>query len=766
MNRLSSHRTALWYCPQAALFLLLAALPGAAPAQKPAAPPPAVTPAASSPAPGPSLALSQKEALSQKQMLDADKRLDRPVTLDVISVPLDEVLQKQSVDKSADTKPAADKKGDPDRLVLTASHNCADLKLQIRLNHRPLRTLMQALAEMLPGAWTRTREGYNLSLTDKAVLARAEWWRLFLGEREKALALQRQAVLAAMQTKGYRRKDSDPDPEQSDRAAEKDTADQHDFFHSLPQALKEQIAANIDDSAFYDMDSGYGNGGEKTGTVGWLSQMAPETQERFKTALQDNITNHLAGAPPALQGYTQQAQRDLAAFDPSKVYFLFQNGGSVVLASPFNGPPSASTILSLSVPTAVSALPLMLDQKRLAEVVYGGADIPPHWKQKAEALRKMGDAVPPVWKQLVYEVYGMGDAAPLEWRQLADYQRGRVWPNALPKLPPEEYSDGQPVISRAAQTDWLGERGGMEYVCDYYCDYLSHGGYAMPEAQRKLPVRRPLATEMDEMAARRDVSWKKDEDGITLIRNNRWYRDDNLEVPEPLLRRWFGMLLQTRQRVTAQAAILAAAQPATPPSAPQAGVQAAARPAPPMITQSPEERVAALKQNWDWAAEVVGALTPWQIQNGLALFQPEERDLAAQSAASEKQGEDLKRFIPPSGGSYGGGMIVAMGTHTPPFRFVASALKRLRHTTQLYGSLEDMGRVALLDGRLPASALSASQLTQALSLQPMLPQALQSFPATSVFLGLLPGDRLSPRIAFPELPSRGLEVFTPPPNAP
>ena len=65
-------------------------------------------------------------------------------------------------------------------------------------------------------------------------------------------------------------------------------------------------------------------------------------------------------------------------------------------------------------------------------------------------------------------------------------------------------------ISRAARTDWLGEQGHMEYVSDYY----SHGGYAMPAEQKKLPVKRPLATELNEIAARHDVSWTKDADGI------------------------------------------------------------------------------------------------------------------------------------------------------------------------------------------------------------------------------------------------------------
>jgi len=599
---------------------------------------------------------------------------------------------------------------------------------------------MTALAEMLPGTWTRTKDGYNLSLTDKAVIARAEWWRLFLGERDKALALQRQAVLDAMQTKARRRRADDPEPaEPTDHAVEEEMANQHDFFHSLPQALKEQIAANMDDGSFYEVGGGgFANDGE-TGTVGWLSQMPPQTQERFKAVMQDNINNHLAPLPPALQGYAQQAQRDLATFNPSKVYFLFQNGGFVVYATPFNGPSSAGGTMDLHVGSQGGMLPLSLDQTALADIVYGGADLPPPLKRRAVALRQSGDAVPPDMRSLMYEVYGMGEAAPNEWKQLAAYQRGRVWPNTLPKVSPEFRGDlrvisMRPVISRAAQTDWLGEQGHMEYVSDYY----SHGGYEMPEAQRKLPVKRPLATEMDEMAAQRDVSWKRDADGIVLIRNNRWYRDDNLEVPQPLLRRWFNALLRARRQ------------------------EAAAQAAVPVVPQTPEERAAALKQSCDWAVEVYNTLTPWQIRNGLALFQPEEKDLAPQNDVTMAKVVEKIKQQKPQGTAHPDDN--AFLTWTPPFCMDVVALDRYPHTIHLYGSLEDAGRTALLAGHLPVSTLNPGQLTEATSLLPLLPQALQSFPADSVLLDMpMPSDwSSSSRVVFGGVPFTRLAVRTPP----
>lgn len=684
-------------------LLLFAALPGGALAQKPAAVVPPVPSPVSVPVPPP--------VLSQKEMLAQDSRLDRVLSLDVISVPLDEVLQKESLDKSTETME------DGHRFLLTAAPDCADLKLQVRLNKRPLRVLMQALAEMLPGQWTRTPHGYQLAMTKDSVNARADWWHLFLGEREKALAAQRQAVLPAMQTKGYRRKDSDPDPEHSDRDLERREADQHDFFQSLPPALKEQIAANMEDSGFYGIGQmGLGSGArvEQSGTIGWLAQMSPEAQDKFKTVMQNNL-NQLSQAPPADQGFAAKARRDMAAFDPSKVYFLFQNQGCVVFATAFNAPPTISGILSLNVPITKTLPFLLLNQE-----------------------------------PLVTAVHQMGEAAPSEWKRLVAYQHSHVWPNRLPALPPDDHTAWHPSVSRAAQTDWLGEQGHMEYVCDYY----SHGGYEMPEEQKKLLVKRPLAIELDEMASRRDVSWTKDVAGIYLVRNNRWYRDDALEVPEPLLRRWFGTLLQARrQEIARQQAVAAqAATPSSPQATPQVALQS---------PQPPQERTAALRQRWDWGAEVFGTLTPWQIRNGLARFQPEEKDLAPQNdATAAKMYKPVKHQVP-NGIAPPDFDAFAEIVRIPPFSQAVEVITKFPHTLQLYSSLDDAGRTALLEGHLSASALSTVQIAQAASLQPRLLQALQDFPPDSVLLGFTVPPSASPGIAFWNPYQMRLEVSTP-----
>jgi hypothetical protein len=57
-------------------------------------------------------------------------------------------------------------------------------------------------------------------------------------------------------------------------------------------------------------------------------------------------------------------------------------------------------------------------------------------------------------------------------------------------------------------------------------------------------------------------------------------------------------------------------------------------------------------------------------------------------------------------------------------------------------------------------------MAQAASLQPFLPQAMQSFPANSVRLGLVFRGSPSYHVAFMDVPELDLKVITPPQSAP
>ncbi len=81
----------------------------------------------------------------------------------------------------------------------------------------------------------------------------------------------------------------------------------------------------------------------------------------------------------------------------------------------------------------------------------------------------------------------------------------------------------------------------------------------------------------------RSISWKKQDDDIYLFRDNRWYRDDYLEVPASLLRKWL---------------------PSNPPAGSGKNKNSLQ-----FVGTTAEQEAAQL----NWKAECVSTLTPWHL---------------------------------------------------------------------------------------------------------------------------------------------------------
>ena len=202
---------------------------------EPASAPPSVSAKSSSLAPA-SPAFFNKPELDPT--LAADTRLDRKVTLDEIGVSLSDILQKVSV---------AD-------MPLTCGAECADRKLQARLQDRSLRAVMAALAQVTPGTWKREGKGYCLYADPKATEYENNWWKLYGLERERVLAALRTEILTAMQRKPYVRKEGDPNPENMPDEMFAQMARDQEFWNLLPAPLQKQVADQIVDTAYYRAD--------------------------------------------------------------------------------------------------------------------------------------------------------------------------------------------------------------------------------------------------------------------------------------------------------------------------------------------------------------------------------------------------------------------------------------------------------------------------------------------------------------------------------
>ena len=242
----------------------------------------------------------------------------------------------------------------------------------------------------------------------------------------------------------------------------------------------------------------------------------------------------------------------------------------------------------------------------------------------------------------------------------------------------------------------------MEFMADYY----SVAGEPLSDAAKKEKLTRPVKQELDYRAAQEDMSWKQRTDGLYLFRDNRWYRDDRLEVPNKTLQG----LLKTLQAAETPSQTAPATEPTVPYNslAAQLGV----------------------------ADDIVAQLTPWQIANGLPNYTIEpSRDPAKVSGAPPK----LQKATMTMNGKTKTFFISIPTATARPFSQIADIILDDYHTYLFHSGLTSDQADALLSGGLPVSALSTTQAQQAAYLLPDLQVTFQNQPQTLIGLRPEPG---------------------------
>ena len=500
-----------------------------------------------------------------------------------------------------------------DTLYLRVYDDCAEQRVEINLKQRPLHLVMNMLAQLVGGHWEErtNKDGYTLFMDRKNVTRRAEWWRLYMSERNKAIASYKSNTLAAMRrtvhptdpnSPAYQKNPGDPE-------LEAQSAHSHNTFNLLPSGLQEKIADALNPIYFYDV-------------MGFSGEIPHE----------GGVVVHLNELPDAAQ----------------KV---------VHTTAPYLKPDEDPLIHFANVGTSVGA-----------EIVRPGSQ----WYATGLDLmgvRQADIGMLAVCKvdhmQLAVLVQQMGKNASPEWQQLAAYQRSRVWPDGKAHrlaFPP----GGRP---RQAQVlDKLRRQASLEYVSDSYSQFR----HDLPKEERTRPLERPLDEELDLLADMEDASWKRDASGVCLFRNNRWYRDDGLEISEAfaqsLLKQWGAFL--------------------KPPTTPVVPGKAATRSS--QVTATHEPAALSSRQRIEAQMElesaILDALTPWQITNGLRWYRA-----------------TTGPFAPTPQNPEGAGCI---------FEDISTNIMQNLGKLRFYGSLSPTQRTALLDGQLSSDTLSEAQMRQ------------------------------------------------------
>ncbi len=574
--------------------------------------------------------------------LAQDARLERTVDVAEVGVSLDELLQKLSA------------KG----LTLRAGTSCREQKVQVRLKQRPLRLLMEALAQMLPGVWEplENKRGYELHLTDGAFARRDNWWRLFLSERDKAFAAQKAYVLERLRGE---RKVAEV-RENINEEHETDAVAEHNFFRSLPASLQERIASQLNTNPFYGLFSiGFSTFDDESETVASLAELPASVQD----IVRQQVANRM--------------EKEVSAITWNGATLSFSNGGVAVLAS-------------VSLPKGVH-----INDAFTTGFHPAGPELPAITLDHSQLT------------DIVRQLSRLGKDAPDGWKRLAAYHESRVWKNDLPQQPLRS----QHKRKRSELLSWLDKQAGIEFVSDYYSFY---GGSPMSEPERAAPLKRPLKEELDAIAQEQNISWKRNADGIHLFRDNRWYRDDYLEVPAPLLRRWMGANAFTFAKAEGK-------------DVARAFGNADSKKTKEIVETSAQQ----LKRWMDREAEFAAVLTPWQIANGLRYFMPEDNTLTPQ----------LRKALEGSILKTASGTPLNIGGNGCPFWQETVFLMHQYNTIRFYARLDDAAKTAVLANALAWSSLTPGQQALALAALPSLRTLLGQKLDAPLLLGMQPNAR-------------------------
>ncbi len=519
---------------------------------------------------------------------DKDSRLQRVISLDVEGVSLRELCDQFS-DKA---------------LELSVGSETSALRLQIVLKNRPLLTLMKAIADLAPGTWEPVAKGhgYVFHMSEEAVKRRSTWWKIYLSERDAAIAAQRRFVLAALNADHGKVDVSAVQPQIAPLITAKDK-----FYNGLPSELKQRIADHLMDSLLY--------------------QIWPSAQISDGSMNEGATTVHASDLPTDVQGFLRTwFNRGPKSIDPvaENATLVFVNEGITITMGVIHpGGKEALSTMNFGVGRCLEMITVPMDQDRVVRAV--------------EQLKKN---------------------VPTNWKRLAQYRKSTVWPGdaafALQQAQPAVHPKGLGPPRLADRLKWLKDNAPIEFVSDYY----DHPCVPLTDQQRERKLGVSLSKELNALASEQDLSWKQSENDVYLFRNNRWYRDDALQVPPHIIKPWLQMLATAR--------------------IPRTGLN--------HVSVNDHER----KVRMDLEARIVTTLSPYQIAGGLAWYSEVGKD-----------------------GESSGGRVF-------PFLGLTNRLFHERYTALFYGGLNEEARLAIIAGKLRFSDLSAEQAAQAIFLRPSL----------------------------------------------
>ncbi len=374
---------------------------------------------------------------------------------------------------------------------LQAADGSRNQLLQIKLVNRPVWQVMRAVAHLIPGVWVKNTQhsGFVFEASETVAQHEREWWRLYDSLVSRASGEIGSNIVQNLTA-----------PIPNIKPANIYVANYLHFlsiFHQLPQPFIQNISMSENLDAFLQYPSQAVVAATNSPEILPLSSIPGSAKSVLINKIHNAYQN--SGDPPNF---------------PANPFIEFQLTGQSISIQEILKDGSLLNLTGFTPVVAVSTY--------MSEYLNPYAD-------DTELLIQYPKTFPHLMQEL------------------AVYQHSSVWKNTLIYA---SHDSGKltltPPINRAEKLAWLSHNTGMQYVADYFAE----PSVPMTQADYNKPVSGGIDTQLNLIASKNDASWHKQSDGIILVRDNRWYRDDRIQVPLAVLAKMWKMVHKAEQQIT------------------------------------------------------------------------------------------------------------------------------------------------------------------------------------------------------------------------
>ncbi len=545
------------------------------------------------------------------------------------------------------------------RLTISASKEYNGQLLQMNIVNKPVWQVMNALATLLSGTWLHSEhgDGYVLEMRISAIRQRHNWWKTYnelshkIKNDVKSNMVKQLGNATSHNVYGFERENLNPSlcspPDVFYGTGRINPA----FFHQLGTKNLSYISKHYNFDASYNPIQNYGFGGY----IGNATIPSKDISENAKKIL---------FAPVKYLGVKiKNKMNNTESFHINFIININSIDFSIVnqnLISSNSAPTYFYTSPSLQVETMLlnpfftppSSLPKNVVLPKLYRKLKAEETLPfPQLAVMKNIPKKLSYAV----------IYNTSSDPRFAWNSYLNTMNNNLTQDVL----------------RTDKLEWLAKVADMQYISDYY----SLPGIPVLGKDRLTYLPHPLNVELNQMAAVNQSSWTKDADGIILVRDNMWYREDRLQPERRKLNTMWAMVHSAEAKIK---------------------------------TANGLQRVEIIKEKLELALEdyIFKHFTPLQIEDSLQFYLLEPGN---DGYAKPNPAYPLK-----------------------PFAIVVRSMLHNRSLLKLFFSLSPREQKTFLTDKLPVSELNVAQRENAFkcfpNLQTMSPNS-KLFKSTKISLG-------------------------------